>query len=378
MIFFNGLLQGFFAGVFAGAVLVWFYNRYLFGLRESWIKKSLSLATLPVAILAGVGHAVAVWYDWPHLILPVIGGVVVVCLRWIGWRRCIRNNRGLERERIMERGSGLAFPWYSPPVRTTLRLLRPINDVDALEVVSRDIPMKGLHRDLDGYRVVFLTDFHIHPTLSEDYFRRIVEVALGRDADLMLIGGDFVSRRWHLPLAAKLLRPLWSHPNVYMVRGNHDFWTRPSFMAREVKRHDVWLLSNDFALQRRGEGAFALVGIEDPYIPLTGREEERLHGALPGGIPRLGLVHTPESFPLAHRLGCQATLAGHTHGGQIRLPFFGTTVASVSAREELIFGIGNYDGMMTWTSNGLGAFYPVRFNCPPQMIEATLRVANGR
>ncbi|MCC5875289.1 MAG: metallophosphoesterase, partial [Candidatus Sumerlaeia bacterium] len=253
------------------------------------------------------------------------------------------------------------------------KALSPINQVDALEVATREVSIHGLHQDMDGFRILFLTDFHVHPTLSEEYFGKIVEESLSLRPDLLLVGGDFVSRRWHLPLACRLLRPLWLHSAVYYVRGNHDFWTRPSYMVRELQRHGAQLLSNDHTKITRGEGAFTLVGIEDPYIQLTPREKRRLLDSMPEALPRIGLVHTPEAYPFTRQLGCEFTLAGHTHGGQIRLPFFGTTVASVSQREEFLHGIGKMSEMTTWTSNGLGAFYPLRVNCPPQIVEVVLR-----
>lgn len=370
----QALLEGFLAGVFTGAVLVWFYNRWLSGLRESWIKKGLSLATLPLAVLAGIGHAAAVYTEAPRLLLPVAGGAVVMLLRVVGWWRARRLNRATERHRLTRRGGGINWPHYPPPVRWALRSLQPLNQVDELELARREVPIRGLHPDLDGLRLLFLTDFHVHPTLAESWFRTVNRHALERRPDLLLVGGDFVSRAWHLPLARRLLAPLWKHPNVYAVRGNHDFWTRPSHMARELRRHGALLLSNRHVVYARGDGRLALIGLEAPYIPLSRRGRRRLEEELPGpSIPRIALVHTPEVYPIARRLGCQLALGGHTHGGQIRLPFFGTTVASVAMIEQHVHGIGRMGAMTTWTSNGLGAFYPVRIGCPPQLVEVILR-----
>lgn len=372
--FLHALAEGFLAGVFVGAVLVWFYNRWLAGLRESWIKKGLSLATLPLAALAGLGHALAVYTEVPTLLLPVVAGGVVLLFRAIGWGRSRRLNRATERRRLTERGHGINWQYYSPPVRLALRCLKPVNQVDELELARREIPIRGLHPDMDGLRLLFLTDFHVHPTLAESWFRTINRHTLERRPDVILIGGDFVSRHWHLPLARRLLAPLWKHPNVYAVRGNHDFWTRPSYMARELTRRGATLLTNRHVIHAKGNGRVALVGLEAPYIPLTPRERRRLEAKLPDpSIPRIALVHTPEVYPVARRLGCQLALAGHTHGGQIRLPFFGTTVASVAMVEQHVHGVGKMGAMTTWTSNGLGAFYPLRVGCPPQLVEVILR-----
>lgn len=139
--FLHALAEGFLAGVFVGAVLVWFYNRWLAGLRESWIKKGLSLATLPLAALAGLGHALAVYTEVPTLLLPVVAGGVVLLFRAIGWGRSRRLNRATERRRLTERGHGINWQYYSPPVRLALRCLKPVNQVDELELARREIPI---------------------------------------------------------------------------------------------------------------------------------------------------------------------------------------------------------------------------------------------
>lgn len=365
-------VESFFAMVFAGAVLAWLYNRYLSELRESYLKKGMSLAVLPLAVLAGIGHGAAmargVAAPW-WAVLPGVVFFVVKC-RSVMLRR--RLNRVVRTRFLMKRGSGLNYRRFSPLIRFCLYMFKPFNDVDRLQLVEREVPIEGLHRDLEGLRLVFLTDFHVHPTLKMDFYQQVVEEALALEPDVVLVGGDFVSKgRWRRA-PREALAGLARHRAVYTVRGNHDFWNWPSYFAAMVEDWGGQLISNDYVTITRGEGRLVLAGLEHPYIPLTPRAEERLRRSL-GDDPRVALVHTPEAFAMARRLGCQFAVAGHTHGGQIRLPFFGTTVASATLPERLVWGAGELRGMPTQVSNGIGAFFPLRTNCPPQIILLELK-----
>ena len=366
------------AAILAGAVLVWIYNRYLATLRESYIKKTMSLAVLPLACFAGAAHGLAMLLGWPHVSAIAWLGIIPTALAVRGWLAERRLNGVLKRRRLPRRAPGINYPYYATPVRAILRLLSPINGTADLEFVQHTVRIPGLHPDLEGYRILFLTDFHVHPTLAPDYFRESVTLGLARKPDVVIVGGDFVSRRKWRFLATEVLAPLATHPRVIAVRGNHDFWTAPSFFGRMLADWGVELLTNRVTLLQRGKGAVALVGLEHPYIPLTKRREKAVAAELAaldqthGRLPRLGLVHTPEAYPQVERLGCRFALAGHSHGGQIRLPIFGTTIAACDAPRDRTYGRGFCGKMETFTSNGIGAFFPLRISCRPQVVEIVL------
>lgn len=375
MLSIRAIAEGLLCAIFAGGVFVWFYNRYLADLRESTVKKLAALATIPGAIAAGAGHAVAVGLDWPRSMIPVWLGLAFLGFRlrqvWIQQRE----NEGLTARRVRLSSDAMNWRRYSAPVRLALRLIQPINGAGDVRWARREVPVEGLHRDLDGLRIVFLTDFHVHPTLRMSYFREVVDAALDSRPDVLLIGGDFLSKdRWRR-LPAEALARIAEHPNVYAVRGNHDFWTRPALFGELARRWGARLLSNEVGVIERGEGRVALLGLEHPYIPLTDRWAEELRAGLDalGAVPRLGLVHTPQAFPEAAALGCTLCLAGHTHGGQIRLPLLGTTIAGCDIPYGHTSGCGRLGAMRTLVSNGIGAFFPLRFLCPPHIVEIVLR-----
>jgi predicted MPP superfamily phosphohydrolase len=294
---------------------------------------------------------------------------------WRAWhlRRQQRLNRPWRTRSIRLSQRGINWSALPLPARLVLRLLGPINQVDSLTVAERRLGVKGLHPDMNGYKVLFLTDFHVHKWMRGEWFQEVIRETLALRPDAVVLGGDFVSRRAYAEAAAEALAGLDGAPNLVAVRGNHDYWTRPHFFANMVKGWGGRILQNDVAVLRRGEGAVALVGVEAPYLPLTDRSRSELKRRLTElGLPRLGVVHTPQAYGEAADLGCSFVMAGHTHGGQVRLPFFGTTICSCPGKPEEVWGAGRRGRTETFTANGIGAFYPLRIACPPQAVLLTL------
>ncbi|CAN5228092.1 hypothetical protein BH09SUM1_BH09SUM1_11600 [soil metagenome] len=369
----ESFLLSFLTSVCVGGALVWFYNRYLTNLRESYLKKGVSLSILPVAIVAGAAHFAAMRLGYPVINGFAAVGAVIFLLSGVTYIRRIQFNRDSRLVRGQTRERAIDHRALPAPVSAFLKLISPINEVDRLQILRREVVIEGLHADMDGYRILFLTDLHVHKWMRKEFYNAVIAEALSLKADAILLGGDYVSKPYCCDMAADAMQALKQHPRVIAVRGNHDFWTRPSYFAEMMKKIGAELLTNSAATLRRGAGEVALIGLESPYIPLTMRESFEIEAKLPAGVPRIGIVHTPQVYGDAERLGCQLAFAGHTHGGQVRLPFFGTTLAACSVSALHSWGCGRLGRMMTITSNGIGAFYPLRFLCPPQIIEVTMR-----
>lgn len=370
------ILESALAAVAAGAILTTFYNHLLSGLRESHLKKAASLLVHPVALGAGIGHFVAIQMEWPRFSLIAVLGGMVVLARVVSLLRQYRLNALWKRRPLSVPTNAIRWSALPAPARAVLQLLQPVNCLGRLELVERELPLRGLHPDMDGFRILFLTDFHVHKWMRPAWFRAVVKQAGELRPDAVLIGGDFVSRRRYCAAAARILDGLQGMPQLHAVRGNHDFWTRPSVFSRLIQRWGGRVLTNEVAMLRRGEGAVALLGLEAPYLPVTARRRADLHDEIASlNMPVLALVHTPQAYAEAAALGARFILAGHTHGGQVRLPFFGTTICSCPGPAEHLWGAGAIGDAETFTSNGVGAFYPLRFDCPPQLVLITLRGA---
>ncbi len=363
------------------AIFVWLYNRTLAHLHESLTKKFLALCGLPLGVLAGVYHGLAVGglpvpggppWVWRGLALVGAGAMVAYVplgLIKAGW---MRGSRFRAAKPCPGALNWAGLPWWGRPV---LRALEPVNGVTRLRIHRREIEVPGLPEEFDGYRIVHLTDYHIHSTLGNEWYDHVAAEARGLKPDAILFGGDFISKPKHTPRIPRVMGTLRAPDGVFFVRGNHDFWKGPHRIARLAGQAGMKLLSNEGAVVRRGGASIAILGFETPYVAMTGAERDAME-ALPRC--RVGLVHMPEAFADAANLGCAVALAGHTHGGQVRLPLFGTTISSTAMGPLYASGVGRMGGTTTITSNGQGAFFPVRIMCPPEIVLVLLRTSGRR
>ncbi len=371
--------EGFLVAVFAGAVVVWLFNNVLTQLRESPLKKVAPPALLPLAALAGAGHGWAAFHDWPRLGLPAWAGLGI--LLWCGfdaWREAARNRAAAcweLRTAIPAVRTDYMARQFPQPLLSAL----PLNRQGRLRWNRTELPVLSPQDPGKEVCIVFLADFHLHPFLNTAFFREAIRLALGSEPDIVLLGGDFATKRAQAGEAAELLRSFRWPENTFAVRGNHEFWTRPAFFRRALAEAGIRLLSNEHHRVRTAGGREVLIaGLEDPYIPLTARKEARLREAIAaedaegGRLPRIGFVHTPESYARAAAIGCDLVLGGHTHGGQVRLPVFGTTISSCPVPRRFVYGRASVNGTMTLTTNGLGAYYGIRWRCPPEISEVVL------
>jgi predicted MPP superfamily phosphohydrolase len=364
----------------AGA-LVWFYNRTLADLHESVFKKAVALGCLPAACVAGAALGVAsVRPDATghplHFLQALLLPLAIATLRQAHaqWRIDRRDAHAarLTPKPMRRPAEAIDRAALSATERALLRLAAPVNGATDLQLREYEIAFPELPAELDGYRIVHITDIHIHRFLSRAYLDHAIATANAAGGDTILFGGDAITRAKHIPRIAETMAPLRARDGVYAVRGNHDYWTRPGAVAAQLAAAGIRTLANEAAIITRGGGRLAIIGIEAPYLPLTPRMAAALGEECRGAF-RIALVHTPLAFPRAAECGAALALAGHTHGGQVRLPFFGSTLSSQPLGPGYTRGLHRWRSMKTIVSAGVGAFFPVRVNCPPEVVAVTLR-----
>lgn len=256
-----------------------------------------------------------------------------------------------------------------------------------------DIPVPGLPPELDGYRVVHLTDIHHNVISGAKYLRSVVARANALDPDATVITGDFVThdpRR--MPEAFALLAGLRAPDGVYATRGNHDFGVPLDTMRSIARRSGMHLLENEHRVlapaRRRFARAWKLESAWAPRIVLAGVSDlwmghpnptQALHGA-PDDAFRMLLSHNPhvgEIVVADHRIALQ--LSGHTHGGQVR-PFQKALKLLEESDGKYTSGLVAAPHTMVYVSRGVGtSALRMRWNCRPEIALVTLRaVASHR
>lgn len=219
----------------------------------------------------------------------------------------------------------------------------------------------------DVVRLAFFSDLHVGPHVGLDWIEQVVAAVNDQSPDLVLLGGDFVSESAETMAAlAEVLGQLRPALGAYAVLGNHDYWTDPDRVAAGLASAGVRLLINEGEMLVTRGGPLYLAGLDDAW---SGQPNlARAMAAHREGLPTLLLQHEPD--PAAERADDERLLlqlAGHTHGGQVRLPLVG---APVLPRYGVRFVAGLYQTgrSQLYVTRGVGMTAPaVRFNCPPEL-----------
>lgn len=196
---------------------------------------------------------------------------------------------------------------FGPSTLRTLRLAKP-----------------GLHPDLDGLRIVQISDVHVSHLSGAGQIERLVAEVLALNADLIAVTGDLADGPLDsLRLATAPLANLKAPLGVHYVTGNHEYFWGVDGWLDAFKGMGFELLLNEHRVLTKGKAKLLVVGVNDPTATRMGRGGPDLSAAI-AGAPlanyTLFLAHQPQAFALAEAAGADLFLAGHTHGGQF-FPF---------------------------------------------------------
>lgn len=238
----------------------------------------------------------------------------------------------------------------------------PWAPITTTDLVVRHFDQPLPDRKLAPLRVVHLTDLHISRSLPADYFAGLHERIRETHADILVMTGDYVSQIDRLPLLHDWLAGLPDMPlGNYAVLGNHDYWTgegasiRAALEARSVQVLQGRCVTVDQIPLR-------ICGTEAPWGP-------KLPAWQGPEVTTLALTHTPDNVYALNQLGADLVFAGHTHGGQARLPGLGAVI--VPSRFGRRFDRGHFDvnGTHLFVSSGVGADAPaLRLWCQPDLV----------
>ena len=232
------------------------------------------------------------------------------------------------------------------------------------------VPLPHLPPGFEGYRIVQLTDIHLGGTVSQEYIARAVDLALSPAPDAIVLTGDYVTLSVEEEgLVAELSR-LRAPDGVWATLGNHDHWTDANGVRRVLQAAAIRELRNAHTVIQRGSERLYLAGVDDIW-----EQKHDLMAALegiPSGSAVVLLAHEPDDADEVMpdgRVGLQ--LSGHSHGGQVRVPFAGALVLPYLG-QKYPYGLRQLGGMWLYTSFGVGNIAPVRANCRPEVTVITL------
>lgn len=246
-----------------------------------------------------------------------------------------------------------------------------------LVVRQTTITLSGWPEELRGLRVAVFSDLHAgSPHITLEKIRRIVETTDAARPDLILLPGDFVIQD---VLGGTFIEPevfsvelknLKARDGVFATLGNHDWWYNAPRIQAALEKAGIRVLENQAVKIERSGKAFWLAGLADEWEG-NPKIEETLK-QVTDSAPVIAFTHNPDLFPaIPSRI--ELTIAGHTHGGQVALPFIGRPV--VPSRFGQRYAVGHIieDNKHLFVTPGIGtSIVPVRFGVPPEVSVLTI------
>ncbi len=228
----------------------------------------------------------------------------------------------------------------------------------APQLSRHDVPIRGLHPDLDGITIVQLSDIHAGALMSEERMLRIARAAAALQPDLVVLTGDLldVSPAAAAPFS-RAFGELRGKLGTFAIFGNHDYYAGPRAAEQAVRDAGATLLRNSGARIERGRGSLFIGGVDDPSRGSLGLDPARALRAAAPEEPRIMLAHRPSLFELCASAGAQLVLS----------------VARVLGPYTM--GLYERQGAHLFVHRGMGTVgpMPVRLGSPPEIALLTLR-----
>jgi predicted MPP superfamily phosphohydrolase len=349
-------------------------------------KAVLKPVRLIVAVSLSVGAAAFAWllweydFDWLALLAGsnfFVSAYVVVCWQagFVVLPLATLNNYRIRRSGIVESNHtqmvDVARELGFKPAglgKRRLEALLPFNQCFQVDFSERTLRLPTLPAAWDGLQILHLSDVHFSGTPDRAFYLHVIDRCRQWQPDLLALTGDIVDthvhHRWILPVLGRLR---WNSV-AFAILGNHDQWREPERVRRRLRRCGMRVLGNGWeTIEVRGE-LMTVIGHEGPWFgpppDLT---------ACPAEGFRLCLSHTPDNIAWARRHRIDLVLAGHVHGGQIRLPVLGSIFVPSKYSRRYDQGTFHEPPTVMHVSRGLAGEHSLRYNCRPEVTLLVLR-----
>jgi len=244
-----------------------------------------------------------------------------------------------------------------------------------VEVRPVELTLPRLAPQFDGYRLVQFGDLHLDDWSKPERLHRLVEKVNEQRPDLVAITGDFASysaRELDARRLIEALRGLRACDGSVAILGNHDYLTDVKLVRCCIREGGVTELINGVHALRRGEAALHVAGIDDV---MEGRSRlDLVLRELPEEGAAILLAHEPDFADVSAATGrFDLQLSGHSHGGQVAVPFLRRMVLPPFS-QRYTGGLYDVRGMIQYTNRGIGFVHArLRFLCRPEITVFTLR-----
>ncbi len=236
------------------------------------------------------------------------------------------------------------------------------------------VAIDNLPPDLEGFRIVQITDIHVNPTFRRSSVEEIVEVVNTLDADVVALTGDLVDGSVdQLGYDVAPLAQIKSTSGNYFVTGNHEYYSGVIEWVEEVRRLGFTVLLNEHQVVARGKARLLLAGVTDyrggNFLTSHRSDPQKALEGAPAADVKILLAHQPKNIFAASRAGYDLQISGHTHGGQ----FFPWNLL-VGFAQPYVYGLHTHENTQIYVSRGTGYWGPpVRVGSPSEITLIELK-----
>lgn len=240
------------------------------------------------------------------------------------------------------------------------------------------MPLPRRHAHLHGLTIAFVSDTHIGPHFRTGDLRPTITALRNARPDILLLGGDYVSEspRFIDPSVDALRdMAITAKLGTWAIYGNHDVANTRERIEEAMSRAAIPMLANESVEICTDKGPIWVAGIDDAI--LGNPDLNAAFRGIPGDGAVIALWHEPDRAEQLVPFDPIFMVAGHSHGGQVRLPGIGP-LAAPKLGKRYVRGRYDIDGMPLYVSSGVGMYRPpIRLACPPEVVLITLLGESG-
>ncbi|SPE24267.1 Metallophosphoesterase [Candidatus Sulfopaludibacter sp. SbA3] len=241
-----------------------------------------------------------------------------------------------------------------------------------------DVPIPDLPHDLDGLRILQLSDIHLSAFLGEADLARVVDAAVETRPHLAVITGDLISARGDpLDACIRQLARVKADAGVFGCMGNHERYARvEAYTEQAAARVGIRFLRGHAEPLRFGDSLLNLAGVDHQSKAGGKRYLVGAEKLVQPGAVNILLSHNPDVFPVAAAQGYNLMLAGHTHGGQVTVEILDQAINPARFFTPYVYGLYRAGGAAAYVTRGIGTIgIPARIGAPPEISVLRLRKA---
>ena len=245
---------------------------------------------------------------------------------------------------------------------------------DTTGITTQEIELKvsNLPQNMEGLRLVHISDIQGDEYTGREEISQYVKKVNALQPDVVVITGDLISYGTEfIEMSTRELGNIQASYGTFAVVGDHDYWAGLSYVEPALENQGIPLLRDENKLLVIEEDSLLLTGITQVYSKRADPEKvKELTAAFSEVNVKVLASHQASELlidqAVEHRYGL--LLAGHTHGGQIRVPFFGMRFSASDLETEFINGQYWVENLLINVNSGLGfTLAPVRYNAPPSI-----------